>query len=97
MEVFNLYQTKEREYVQNSKTDNYDMMSCVLEIIQGLPSIARSRRESDLKMKMKLISGYISVICRMIPSKQGGGKNTHHDFLCRKIMNNPYKQCLAGE
>ena len=96
MEVFNLYQIKTSEYVQNKNNNKYDMVSYVLEIIQGLPSIARSRRESDLKMKMKLISGYITVICRMIPLKKDSGKTTH-DFLLRKIMNNPYKRCLAGK
>jgi hypothetical protein len=99
MEVFNLYQLKLNECVQNDNStsiDQHTIISRVLEIIQSLPSIARSTRESDLRMNMKLISGYITVICRMKISTKRGGK-VSHDYLLRKMMKNPYKQCLVGE
>lgn len=88
-----MHQLKVRTCVQNQSVNQHMMMTRVSDIILSLPNIARSRRESDLKMKMKLISGYISIICRVRPSQKGGAS---HDYLIRKMMKNPHKQCFVG-
>ncbi len=71
-------------------------MTAVLDHIQTLPSVARSTRESDLRTKIKLISGYISVIDEMKSSMNEGDKSTY-DYLIRKLMMDPYRQSFVGK
>lgn len=71
------------------------VMSLVLDHILTLSSVARSTREMDLRIKIKIISGYITMIEKMISSMDEGDAMAY-DFLIRKLMMDPFKQHFVG-
>ncbi len=90
--VLQLYQSVLKKSEGMGDTDHHQIMiTNIMECIQSLPTIARSRKEYDLRLKMKLICGYISVIA-----------NTRHNtkgniYLVKKLIKNPFKKCLVGK
>lgn len=81
-----LNQSGDRNLGMNDQT----MISNVMGCIQNLPSMARSRKEHDLRLKIKLICGYISVL---VDQK----KNKRNNYLLKKLIKDPYKSSLQGE
>ena len=90
-EVMDLYkltldQFEDRNLSINDQTIISNLMNC----IQNLPSLARSRKEHDLRLKMTLICGYTSIL---VDQKKDKRKN----FLLKKLIKDPCKSSLQGE
>lgn len=99
--VFKLHQSKLSKFAQSYRNVHQRrIISLVLEHIQSLPSVARSRRESELRLKMKLISGFVTMICKTKSSSSSPSNEDqimNNDYLIMKLMTDPCKQCFVGK
>ena len=85
---------------------SYIIIPKVLELIQRLPIVAKSGRESELRSDFNLVSGYLSLAFGLFDESSGDSrqksslskrrKKDFGTFLSNKILEDPVRKCLAG-
>ena len=86
------------------------VISRIESLVESLPILAKSGRESELSSAMGLITGYLDIMGgkgspNSVPSKKEGthkkrskcSPDVLSKFLSHKLVENPLRQCLVGE
>ena len=80
------------EWNQNTKTI---IIPRIVSLIESLPSLAKSGRDSELSYAMKLITGYLTLV---VDGKDTSfSKSVLSKYLAHQLTQESIRQCLVGK